>query len=212
MNPTPRQERWERHTEAPFNHSPYAYARHLARYIRDASTIRARTLDTFGRSPPRDIIADMIADARKPEPEPKGWFQGCDGWQDDGSDWKPRGLVQAERIAARPRLVLIEPDAPYNEPPRPIVTAFDIIDAIARCFDMSGADMTGKGRFRHIVRARNCAAYVLHKRGNSFPRIGKFLGGRDHSTVIHAVRQFEAHATAEEREIAARFLKPVEVA
>lgn len=50
--------------------------------------------------------------------------------------------------------------------------------------------LRAKSRQVRIVRARRHLAWVLREAGWSFPRIGKFLD-RDHSTVMHAVRQYE---------------------
>lgn len=46
--------------------TPYAYARSLANYIADPSTIRTRTIELFGRAPPVDICARMRAEATAP--------------------------------------------------------------------------------------------------------------------------------------------------
>ncbi len=53
--------------------------------------------------------------------------------------------------------------------------------------------MSSKRRARAVVRPRQVAMYlskVLTPR--SYPEIGRKFGGRDHSTVIHAVRTVEA--------------------
>ncbi len=36
---------------------------------------------------------------------------------------------------------------------------------------------------------REVCAYLREVRGWSYTRIGRFVGGRDHSTIIHAVRR-----------------------
>ena len=57
--------------------------------------------------------------------------------------------------------------------------------------------MSSKRRARAIVRPRQVAMYlskVLTPR--SYPEIGRKFGGRDHSTVIHAVRLIEDLRTA----------------
>ena len=55
-------------------------------------------------------------------------------------------------------------------------------------------DVKGKCRKRHIVAARQAAMYFIRKErpSLSFPEIGRFFGGRDHTTVLHAVRKLEA--------------------
>lgn len=54
-------------------------------------------------------------------------------------------------------------------------------------FGLSADELSGPDRSRHTVHARQVAAYLLRKGGLSFPAIGRALGGRDHTTVMHAV-------------------------
>ena len=71
--------------------------------------------------------------------------------------------------------------------------ATDLIGQVADLFDLTRADLTSASRKRHVVAARQAAAWVLR---HAYPQIslqtiGEQLGGRDHSTVIHAVRLIE---------------------
>lgn len=53
-------------------------------------------------------------------------------------------------------------------------------------------ELFGERRGRPLVAARHEAMYRLSKETSmSFPAIGRRMGGRDHSTVIHGVRQHE---------------------
>tara|TARA_R110000868_G_scaffold12709_2_gene60233 strand:+ start:2421 stop:2834 length:414 start_codon:yes stop_codon:yes gene_type:complete len=50
----------------------------------------------------------------------------------------------------------------------------------------------GKLRKKEIVQARFAAAYFIHNiMGISLKSIGKILGGRDHSSIIHAKDKYE---------------------
>jgi chromosomal replication initiator protein len=56
-------------------------------------------------------------------------------------------------------------------------------------------------RRTHHVRARQIVMFVLRNQwGASLPKIGRFLG-RDHTTVLHGVRQVEQHPIRFEPEI-----------
>lgn len=44
--------------------------------------------------------------------------------------------------------------------------------------------------------ARACLALALRQRGLSYPVIGRQLGGRDHSTIIHLIQQAPSYAKA----------------
>ncbi len=73
--------------------------------------------------------------------------------------------------------------------PRPI-TAKAIIDATATMFDFSVEELTGQSRRRPLVTARQVAMYVFRELTDfSYPMIGREFGGRDHTTVIHAVEK-----------------------
>jgi chromosomal replication initiator protein len=68
----------------------------------------------------------------------------------------------------------------------------DIQRVVARHYNVSKADLLSSRRTRTIVRPRQIAMYlakVLTPR--SLPEIGRRFGGRDHTTVLHAVRKIE---------------------
>jgi chromosomal replication initiator protein len=68
----------------------------------------------------------------------------------------------------------------------------DIQKIVARHFNVSKSDLLSSRRTRTIVRPRQIAMYlskVLTPR--SLPEIGRRFGGRDHTTVLHAVRKIE---------------------
>lgn len=70
------------------------------------------------------------------------------------------------------------------------MTARDIIHAVAVATGVTETEITGAYRHRHLARARFLAAHLISDRLKySTPRIGRALGGRDHTTVIHALRQ-----------------------
>ena len=65
----------------------------------------------------------------------------------------------------------------------------DLIGRVAALFDLTRAELTSASRKRHIVEARQAAAWVLR---HAYPRIslqtiGEQIGGRDHTTVIYAI-------------------------
>jgi chromosomal replication initiator protein len=54
---------------------------------------------------------------------------------------------------------------------------------------MRAADLKSKRRTKTVVFPRQVAMYLCRTLTNSsFPEIGRQFGGKDHSTVIHAVR------------------------
>jgi chromosomal replication initiator protein len=70
-----------------------------------------------------------------------------------------------------------------------IITLDEIQKKIAEYYNIKMADMHSARRSRDITRPRQIAMY-LSKRltAKSLPEIGRSFGGRDHTTVIHAVK------------------------
>jgi len=70
-----------------------------------------------------------------------------------------------------------------------------ISSLVGRRFSVTLGQLQGASRKQGLVRARS-VAMLLGKRhsGLSYVQIGKYFGGRDHSTVIHACRRTETKA------------------
>jgi chromosomal replication initiator protein len=61
---------------------------------------------------------------------------------------------------------------------------------VARCYGLSVAELKSDSRIQEIAWARQVAMYVLRKKLElPLQTIGKLLGGRDHSTILHGVRR-----------------------
>ncbi|PEQ14738.1 chromosomal replication initiation protein DnaA [Novosphingobium sp. PC22D] len=72
------------------------------------------------------------------------------------------------------------------------ITIDEIQRTVCQFYRIDRTEMSSKRRARAVVRPRQVAMYlakVLTPR--SYPEIGRKFGGRDHSTVIHAVRLIE---------------------
>lgn len=75
---------------------------------------------------------------------------------------------------------------------RKIVRIEDIQKVVARQFNVSKNDLLSNRRTRVIVRPRQIAMYLAKSMTpRSLPEIGRRFGGRDHTTVLHAVRKIE---------------------
>lgn len=72
------------------------------------------------------------------------------------------------------------------------ITVDEIQKACAAHYHIEPAEMRSKRRARVVARPRQIAMYLAKKMTpRSLPEIGRIFGGRDHSTVIHAVRTIE---------------------
>lgn len=64
---------------------------------------------------------------------------------------------------------------------------------VAHFHGYSVTDLKGRRRFKRLVMARQQAVWHMYERTDaSYPAIGRFLGGRDHSTLIHGRKVHEA--------------------
>ena len=72
------------------------------------------------------------------------------------------------------------------------LTIDEIQRAVADYFNLRLAEMLSERRARNIVRPRQIAMYLSKQlTSRSLPEIGRRFGGRDHTTVMHAVRKIE---------------------
>jgi chromosomal replication initiator protein len=63
----------------------------------------------------------------------------------------------------------------------------DVLDAVSNAFGISNDRLLGRERSREVALPRQIAMYLLREEGGiSLPKIGEFIGGRDHTTVIYA--------------------------
>ncbi|HEX3794668.1 MAG TPA: chromosomal replication initiator protein DnaA [Acidimicrobiales bacterium] len=95
---------------------------------------------------------------------------------------EPISLAQAERVLSD--IVLA------GEPRR--ITPQMILEATAASYGFSVVAICGPSRTRPLVTARQVAMYLVrHLTDFSYPAIAREFGGRDHTTVIHAVSKIE---------------------
>lgn len=73
------------------------------------------------------------------------------------------------------------------------VTVDTIQKVVAEHFGLKQADMISERRARAVARPRQAAMWIAKQiTTRSLPDIGRRFGGRDHTTVLHAVRRIEA--------------------
>lgn len=72
------------------------------------------------------------------------------------------------------------------------VTIEEIQKRVAEHFNIKTLEMTSPRRARSVARPRQVAMYLAKQlTSRSLPEIGRKFGGRDHTTVMHAVRKVE---------------------
>ena len=80
-----------------------------------------------------------------------------------------------------------------NTQRRAKTTASDVVDAVARHYQIQEKDLKGRQRTRNIVFPRQVAMFLLREETDiSLEEIGRAMGGRDHTTVLHGIKKIEA--------------------
>jgi Bacterial dnaA protein helix-turn-helix len=73
--------------------------------------------------------------------------------------------------------------------PRPETIFFKhelLVCLVCEHFELTEKTLMSKNRYRHLVKARKALAVLLFEFTNfSLPHMGRFMGGRDHSTISH---------------------------
>jgi len=77
-----------------------------------------------------------------------------------------------------------------REPKR--VRVEEILKLVSAHYNVTRADLLSSRRTASVVRPRQIAMYLSKTLTlRSLPEIGRRFGGRDHTTVLHAVRKIE---------------------
>lgn len=72
------------------------------------------------------------------------------------------------------------------------LTIDDILEQVCRYYGVTPNDVKGKSRKREVVIPRQLSMYLAKKYTNMpISRIGKLIGSRDHSTVLHSIESIE---------------------
>ncbi len=75
---------------------------------------------------------------------------------------------------------------------RQAVSAEKVLKSVQKFYHIPIEDLVSKKRNREIIRPRHVAMYILYKVvGMSYPEIGRELGGKDHSTIMHGSKAIE---------------------
>jgi chromosomal replication initiator protein len=99
---------------------------------------------------------------------------------------KLTGHVVTMQMAEHAVRDLVRPQDPKR------VKIEDIQRTVARHYDVSRSDLLSSRRTAKVVRPRQIAMYLAKTLTlRSLPEIGRRFGGRDHTTVLHAVRKIE---------------------
>jgi chromosomal replication initiator protein len=83
-------------------------------------------------------------------------------------------------------------DAVIKENTSSAITPETVMEHVARYHNITVEDIKNGRRTGEIVKPRQLAMYIIRETTNlSLPEIGKELGGKNHSTVLHSIRKIE---------------------
>ena len=73
-----------------------------------------------------------------------------------------------------------------------------ILAQIAAAYGLTSRDLIGQSRAKTVVAVRHLAMWMLHRRyAPSLSELGIFFGGRDHSTIHHALEKVDQQRAAD---------------
>lgn len=107
--------------------------------------------------------------------------------------------IQAEvdRIVARRMAAIHAEQEQLDRPTGPSVR--DILDVVAAVTDKTVPELVGPRQMRSIAQPRQLAYHLVKvlRPDLSLPAIGKVMGGRDHTTIMHGLAKFARLKDAE---------------
>jgi chromosomal replication initiator protein len=78
------------------------------------------------------------------------------------------------------------------------LTMPDIVKLTSKTYNVSPDDVRGKSRRQELVVPRQVSMYLIRElTTHSYPEIGQYFSGRDHSTVMYAVQKVTAALEAD---------------
>lgn len=93
----------------------------------------------------------------------------------------------------QPRIVYFKQPSPYSgDCALHLPKMHEIAEVVCEFYRCTRLDLISERRNAEIVRPRQVVMYLSRKMTTkSLPEIGKFLGGKDHTTVLSGVRKIE---------------------
>ncbi len=111
-----------------------------------------------------------------------------------------RVLAFADLSGVAPTLKLAETALVDLLPQHKDVDPDRILDIVSATYNVSRERLLSNERSRPVALPRQIAMYLLRKEANlSLPQIGEMLGGRDHTTVLYAIRKISDQLERDDR-------------
>lgn len=170
-------------------------------YLKTPDRVRAGVRNTYGYSVPLASVERILRENERRKPAEIGEPKESDGWDYDFR--LNRAVpVPAEKPVVKFARPMFRERAPLPKKvpapsPNPFVGPFQfkvLAASVASDFGVTVADVCGNGRFRKFMLPRLVLTKLCLERGMSCCAIGRKMGGRDHTTILHQRDIFEAYA------------------
>ena len=103
-----------------------------------------------------------------------------------------RLMVFCDLNGTAPNIELAKNILAATVPRKKGISVKKLVEAVASFYNVTLEDLLKQSRKKEFVKPRQVAMYLIRKElDNSYPSIGEFFGGRDHTTVMHAVGKIE---------------------
>jgi chromosomal replication initiator protein len=105
--------------------------------------------------------------------------------------WTESERVRKERIKSTWAKKMAEARGPV-EVEKPVPFFAELMAEVCKFYDVTSLAMKSSRRDGPIIKPRQVLCYLAYcETALSFPAIGRLIGNRDHTTVLHAVRKIE---------------------
>ena len=79
---------------------------------------------------------------------------------------------------------------PWNSRGTHIPTFYNILDEVCRYYEIERTELVSDRRHKEVCLARQVVMYLAKElTARSLPYIGRMMGGKDHTSVLHAIRR-----------------------
>jgi len=109
---------------------------------------------------------------------------------------KIRALEKAQSEKPTPiPLEVILPKRQYDGPTR----IAEIVSVVCQKYQISRNELVSTRRYKRLCQPRHLTYYLCRElTTTSFPMIGRLLGGRDHTTILHGCNKIDARMASNE--------------
>ncbi len=88
----------------------------------------------------------------------------------------------------------------FANPSQGAINSRQVIKVVSEYYEIHIDDLVGASRKRELVLPRQVIMYILREElGSSYPLIGNDIGGRDHTTAMHACKKIERQMHEDDR-------------